>query len=124
MVTEVGLGILLFTLIVGVLVVVILAARARRVASGDLEVIVNDERELHNDQREQQDPEPDFGEHGVAAQSWMPEKAMKPSDMSPAMMNVMPRPCRPSGTSLYLSFSRTPASAVIANAQPTPLPSP
>ena len=47
MFTEVGLGILLFSLIVGVLVVVILAARARLVASGDLEVIVNDERELH-----------------------------------------------------------------------------
>ena len=56
--------------------------------------------------------------------SWMPENAMKPSAIRPAVMKVMPRPCRPSGTSEYFSFSRTPASAVIASAQPTPEPRP
>ena len=49
---------------------------------------------------------------------------MKPSDIRPTVMNVMPRPCSPSGTSLYLSFSRMPASATIASAQPKPLPTP
>ncbi len=47
MFTEIGLGIGLFTLVVSALVVVILAARSRLVASGDIEVIVNGERKLH-----------------------------------------------------------------------------
>ena len=33
-------------------------------------------------------------------QSWMPAKAMNPMAISPVMMNVMPRPRRPSGTLL------------------------
>jgi len=44
--TEVGLGIGLFTTIVLVLVVVILAARSRLVASGSVKVVVNDDMEL------------------------------------------------------------------------------
>lgn len=46
-VTQVGLGIGLFTAIVLVLVVLILAARSRLVASGTVDVLVNGERELH-----------------------------------------------------------------------------
>jgi Na+-transporting NADH:ubiquinone oxidoreductase subunit F len=44
--TEVGLGIGLFTAIVLALVFVILAARARLVSTGDVHVVVNDEMEL------------------------------------------------------------------------------
>ncbi len=44
---EIGLGILLFTLIVSLLVTVIIAARRRLVPSGELDVVVNGERELH-----------------------------------------------------------------------------
>jgi hypothetical protein len=54
----------------------------------------------------------------------MPEKAMKPIAIKPVPMKVMPSPCRPAGMSEYLSFSRMPASAVIASAQPTPVPMP
>ncbi len=36
---------------------------------------------------------------GVRDQSWMPENIMNAIDISPAVMNVMPRPRRPSGTS-------------------------
>ena len=52
--------------------------------------------------------------------SLTPEKDMKAIAIRPAVMKVMPRPCRPSGMSEYFSFSRTPAIAVIANAQPKP----
>ena len=45
---------------------------------------------------------------------------MKPSDIKPMVMKVIPRPCRPAGTSLYLSFSRIPASSAIASAQEAP----
>ena len=54
----------------------------------------------------------------------MPPKDMKPKDISPTVIKVIPKPCSPSGTSLYLSFSRIPASATIAKAQPTPAPAP
>ena len=40
------------------------------------------------------------------------------------VMNVIPRPRRPGGTSLYFSFSRIPASAMIERAQPIPDPTP
>ena len=49
---------------------------------------------------------------------------MKPSDISPMVMKVMPRPCRPSGTSLYFSFPRMPANSAIASAHYTPEPMP
>ena len=57
-------------------------------------------------------------------QSWIPEKAMKPTDIRPTRMKVTPRPRRGAGTSLYLSFSRIAASATMASAQPTPEPRP
>ncbi len=44
---EIGLGVVFFTTIVLILVFVILAARSRLVASGDVTVIVNEDRELH-----------------------------------------------------------------------------
>ena len=44
--TQVGLGVILFTLIVLVLVAVILAARSRLVAEGTVTVLINREREL------------------------------------------------------------------------------
>ena len=47
----------------------------------------------------------------------MPPKDMKHRLNKPTEINVIPNPRRPSGTSLYLSFSRTPARAVIAKAQ-------
>ena len=34
----------------------------------------------------------------VGPYSWIPENIMNASDISPAVMNVMPRPFRPSGT--------------------------
>ena len=49
---------------------------------------------------------------------------MKAIAISPAEMKVMPRPCNPAGTSLYFNFSRMPARAMIASAQPAPLPIP
>ena len=49
---------------------------------------------------------------------------MKPSDIRPTVIKVMPSPCNPSGMSLYFNFSRMPASATIASAQPTPAPNP
>ena len=45
-VTEVGLGMGLFTVIILILVFIILAARSRLVATGNVKVIVNEEREL------------------------------------------------------------------------------
>jgi Na+-transporting NADH:ubiquinone oxidoreductase subunit F len=47
LIVEVLLGVGLFTAIILALVLVILAARARLVASGEVDVIVNDDRELH-----------------------------------------------------------------------------
>jgi Na+-transporting NADH:ubiquinone oxidoreductase subunit F len=47
LITEILLGVGLFTAIILVLVFVILAARSRLVASGTVNVIVNDDRELH-----------------------------------------------------------------------------
>ena len=47
MIVEVLLGVGLFTAIIVALVLVILAARARLVASGEVDIIVNDDRELH-----------------------------------------------------------------------------
>ena len=44
--TQVGLGVFLFTLIVLILVAVILAARSRLVAEGTVTVLINGEREL------------------------------------------------------------------------------
>ena len=44
---EIGLGVVFFTTIVLILVFVILAARSRLVVSGDVTVIVNEDRELH-----------------------------------------------------------------------------
>ena len=49
---------------------------------------------------------------------------MKASDISPAVMKVMPSPFRPSGTFEYVNFSRTAAIAMIAMAQPSPEPTP
>jgi len=43
---EVGLGVVLFTLIILVLVFVILAARSKLVASGDIELTINDDKKL------------------------------------------------------------------------------
>ena len=43
-VTEVGLGMGLFTVIILILVFIILAARSRLVATGNVKVIVNDDR--------------------------------------------------------------------------------
>ena len=53
-----------------------------------------------------------------------PPKDMKPRDIKPVTMKVIPSPSRPSGTSEYLSFSRMPARATMASAQPTPEPAP
>ncbi len=59
----------------------------------------DDEHEHENDRRKQRHAEDDLGcDRGV--QSWIPDRPMKPSDIRPVMMNVMPRPCSPSGTSL------------------------
>ena len=44
---EVGLGVVLFTLIILVLVFVILAARSKLVASGDIELTINDDKKLN-----------------------------------------------------------------------------
>lgn len=44
---EVGLGVVLFTTIILILVFVILVARSRLVSSGRVRVLVNDDRELH-----------------------------------------------------------------------------
>lgn len=44
---EIGLGVTLFTAIIVVLVLVILAARSRLVATGTVPVMINGERELH-----------------------------------------------------------------------------
>ena len=49
---------------------------------------------------------------------------MKAIDISPAVMKAMPRPRKPGGTSLYFIFSRRPAKATIAIAQPIPEPTP
>ena len=46
LITEVGLGIGLFTTIVLILVFVILVARSRLVSSGEVDVLVNGERDL------------------------------------------------------------------------------
>ncbi len=56
--------------------------------------------------------------------SWIPENIMNASDISPAVMKVIPRPFRPSGTCEYVIFSRIAAIATIAIAQPTPEPTP
>ena len=45
-VTEVGIGMALFTAIILVLVFVILAARSRLVSTGNVTIVVNDDREL------------------------------------------------------------------------------
>ena len=45
---------------------------------------------------------------------------MKPSDINPMVMNVIPSPESPAGGSLYLSFSRMPASNAIASAHEKP----
>lgn len=44
---EIVLGIVLFTAIIMALVFVILAARSRLVASGDVEIVINDEKTIH-----------------------------------------------------------------------------
>lgn len=44
---EILLGIVLFTLIIMLLVGVILGARSRLVASGDIEIVINDEKTIH-----------------------------------------------------------------------------
>lgn len=51
-------------------------------------------------------------------------KDMKPSDISPATMKVMPMPRSPSGTSEYFIFWRRPAMATMASSQPSPEPAP
>ncbi len=52
----------------------------------------------------------------------MPPKDMKAKAINPTVMKVIPKPRSGGGTSLYLSFSRIPAKAAIARAQPTPQP--
>jgi len=47
LILEVLLGVALFTAIILVLVLVILLARSRLVASGEVDVVINDDRELH-----------------------------------------------------------------------------
>ena len=81
-------------------------------------------KENEHDQRQH-----DAGEHAYAEQDFgghicTPEKDMKPSAISPMVMKVMPRPRRPAGVSLYLSFSRMPASAAMASAHDRPEPTP
>jgi len=44
---EISLGVVLFTVIVLALVLVILAAKSRLVASGDVDILINDERTIH-----------------------------------------------------------------------------
>ncbi|HJN66977.1 MAG TPA: NADH:ubiquinone reductase (Na(+)-transporting) subunit F [Pirellulales bacterium] len=44
---EIVLGVLMFTLIVLALVVLILVAKARLVASGDVEILINDQKTIH-----------------------------------------------------------------------------
>ena len=54
----------------------------------------------------------------------MPPNDMNANDIKPTVINVMPKPLSGGGTSLYFIFSRIPANAAIANAQPTPQPRP
>ena len=49
---------------------------------------------------------------------------MKPKLINPTMINVAPKPFKPSGISEYLSFSLIPARITIAIAQPKPAPRP
>ena len=49
---------------------------------------------------------------------------MKPTDIRPTVMNVMPRPRSGPGTLLYRIFSRIAARAAIARSQPIPEPTP
>ena len=49
---------------------------------------------------------------------------MNANAIRPVAMKAIPKPRRPAGMSEYLSFSRTPANATIASAQPKPLPTP
>ena len=51
-----------------------------------------------------------------------PEKHIIAIAMRPTVMNVMPRPCRGFGTSLYWSFSRIAPIETMASVQPIPLP--
>ena len=44
---EIVLGVLMFTLIVLALVVLILVAKSRLVASGNVEILVNDQKTIH-----------------------------------------------------------------------------
>jgi len=44
---EIGLGVTLFTAIVLALVLVILSAKSKLVASGDVDIVINDERTIH-----------------------------------------------------------------------------
>jgi len=53
-----------------------------------------------------------------------PLSDIKPKDIKPTVTKVIPSPLRPAGTSLYFSFSRIPARATIASAQPNPEPRP
>ena len=46
-ITQVVLGMSLFTVIILILVFVILAARSRLVSSGNVSVVVNEDKELH-----------------------------------------------------------------------------
>ena len=50
--------------------------------------------------------------------------AMNAMAMRPAVMKVMPSPRKAGGTSLYFIFSRIPAMATMARAQPAPLAKP
>ena len=52
---QVGLGVVLFTLIILVLVFVILAARSKLVASGDIELTINEDKKIKVPRRRQAD---------------------------------------------------------------------
>ena len=44
---EIALGIIIFTVIVIALVFIIIAAKSQLVASGDVEILINDEKKIH-----------------------------------------------------------------------------
>ena len=63
------------------------------------QLALGDEQQRHHQQDhagEHRHAEEDLAH--AAAYSWIPENIMNASDISPAVMNVMPRPFRPSGT--------------------------
>ena len=81
-------------------------------------------RQDQTDQRQDDQREHQYPENNLDHLRYIPPKDMNAKAIRPTVMNVMPNPLSPSGTSLYFIFSRIPASAAIARAQPTPDPNP